>query len=317
MLEFLIHHYYKISKLLLKPFGYYLNQKPHHTPVVNKRYYQGNSINWRLIMEKMPMTSITSGMGIEVLPDVFCLSVQIVNICFIGNPKETNEFVLIDAGMPGSADIIIKEARKRFGDDCKATSIVLTHGHFDHIGAIHDLLEQWNVPVYAHPLEAPFLTGKSDYPPPNPEVEGLVAKMSPMFPRHSIDISSHLKLLKEDGIVPTLPDWRFIHTPGHTPGHISLFRDSDSALVVGDAFTTVEQESLYDVLTQKQEMHGPPAYFTTDWHAASASVKKLAALNPTIAVCGHGLPMADDELLTDLKNLTETFDEKEIPQNRK
>ncbi|WP_226669518.1 MBL fold metallo-hydrolase [Metabacillus litoralis] len=268
-------------------------------------------------MEKMPMTSITSGMGIEVLPDVFCLSVQIVNICFIGNPKETNEFVLIDAGMPGSADLIINEAKKRFGENAKATNIVLTHGHFDHVGAIHDLIKEWDVPVYAHSLEAPFLTGKSDYPPPNPEVEGLVAKMSPMFPRHSIDISTHLQLLQDDGIVPPLKDWRFIHTPGHTPGHISLFRDRDSALVVGDAFTTVEQESLYDVMTQKQEMHGPPAYFTTDWKAASESVKKLEALKPTVAISGHGLPMADDELTTDLRKLAETFDEKEIPENQK
>ncbi|OAS87165.1 MBL fold metallo-hydrolase [Metabacillus litoralis] len=264
----------------------------------------------------MPLTSVTSGMGIELLPDLFCLSVQIVNVCFIGNPRETNEFILIDAGMPGSYEFIMEEAEKRFGADFKLNSIILTHGHFDHVGALHELISKWDVPVYAHPLEEPYLTGKSDYPPPNPKVDGLVAKMSPMFPRHSIDIKPNLKLLSDDGLIPNLPEWHYIHTPGHTPGHISLFRDRDSALIVGDAFTTVEQESLYDVITQKQEMHGPPAYFTTDWQAAKDSVKKLDALKPTIAISGHGLPMTDDELRIELERLSANF-ENEIPENRK
>jgi glyoxylase-like metal-dependent hydrolase (beta-lactamase superfamily II) len=268
-------------------------------------------------MEKMPLTSVTSGMGIEVVPDIFCLSVQIVNVCFIGNPRETNEFILLDAGMPRSYEFIMKEAEKRFGESCKPSSIILTHGHFDHVGALHELIKKWDVPVYAHPLEEPYLTGKSDYPPPNPEVEGLVAKMSPMFPRHSIDISSHLQLLGDDGTIPSLPEWRYIHTPGHTPGHISLFRDRDKALLVGDAFTTVEQESLYDVITQKQEMHGPPAYFTIDWQAAWESVKKLEALKPSIAISGHGLPLADDELRSDLEKLATNFGKTEIPDNKK
>jgi glyoxylase-like metal-dependent hydrolase (beta-lactamase superfamily II) len=267
-------------------------------------------------VEKMPLTSVTSGMGIELLPDLFCLSVQIVNVCFIGNPRETNEFILIDAGMPGSYEFIMEEAKKRFGTDCKLTSIILTHGHFDHVGALPELIKKWDVPVYAHPLEEPYLTGISDYPPPNPKVDGLVAKMSPIFPRHSIDIKSNLKLLSDDGLIPNLPEWHYIHTPGHTPGHISLFRDRDNALIVGDAFTTVEQESLYDVITQKQEMHGPPAYFTTDWQAAWDSVKKLDALKPQIAISGHGLPMADDELRIELERLAANF-ENEIPKNRK
>jgi glyoxylase-like metal-dependent hydrolase (beta-lactamase superfamily II) len=268
-------------------------------------------------MEKMPLSSVTSGMGIEVAPDIFCLSVQIVNICFIGNPRVTNEFILMDAGMHGSHEFIMNEAEKRFGEGCKPTSIILTHGHFDHVGALEELLKRWDVPVYAHYLEAPYLTGKSDYPPPNPEVEGLVAKMSPMFPRHSIDIRSHLKLLDDNGSIPGLSDWQFIHTPGHTPGHISLFRDRDKALIVGDAFTTVEQESLYDVITQKQEMHGPPAYFTIDWHAAWESVKKLEALKPSLAVTGHGLPMANKELRLNLEILSADFAKTEIPENKK
>lgn len=263
----------------------------------------------------MPLTSITSGMGLEVAPDVYCFSVQIVNVVFLGNPKESNEFVLIDAGMPGAEEVIIGEAIKRFGENCKPLGIVLTHGHFDHVGALQELINKWDVPVYAHPLEQPYLNGKSDYPPPNPKAEGLVAKMSPLFPRHSIDIGSHLQLLNGDGSVPCLPNWRYLHTPGHTPGHISLFRDSDQFLIAGDAITTVEQESLYDVITQKQEIHGPPAYFTQDWEAAEQSVKKIEALQPEATITGHGLPMTGKELQSNLKILADNFRETEIPKN--
>jgi glyoxylase-like metal-dependent hydrolase (beta-lactamase superfamily II) len=62
--------------------------------------------------------------------------------------------------------------------------------------------------------------------------------------------------------VPGAPGWRWIPTPGHSPGHISLLRDSDRTIVAGDAFTTTKQESLVAALTQRAEIHGPPMYFT-------------------------------------------------------
>src|SRR5690606_21003093 len=142
----------------------------------------------------------------------------------------------------------------------------LTHGHFDHVGAIIDLIERWKVPVYAHQLELPFLTGKQDYPKPDATVEGgWVAKMSPLFPHEGIDISEHVSALPEDGTIPHMSGWKWIHTPGHTPGHVSIYRESDQVLIAGDAFVTVKQESLYKVLTQEQEISGPPRYLTTDW----------------------------------------------------
>ncbi|WP_240628536.1 MBL fold metallo-hydrolase [Bacillus salacetis] len=266
----------------------------------------------------MPMTSVADGSGIQVLPDLYCHTVQIVNIAFVGNPSVSSEFVLVDAGMPESEEKIIKAAKERFGENAVCKAIVLTHGHFDHVGALEGLIKKWNVPVYAHFAEKPFLTGESSYPPPNTDADsGLVTKLSSMFPRHSIDITTHLHILPEDGTIPVLPGWKYIHTPGHTPGHISLFRDSDQALIAGDAFINVEQEKLYDVLTQKQEIHGPPQYFTTDWQEAWNSVKTLSQLKPLVAVMGHGLPLADDELRTNLDKLARDFGATEIPENKK
>lgn len=262
----------------------------------------------------IPMTSITSGKGQEVRRDIYCLPIQIVNVCFIGDVDRPNEWVLVDTGMPGCADKIIEAANDRFGENNQPKAIILTHGHFDHVGAVVDLVERWKVPVYAHELELPFLTGKLNYPEPDGTVEGgLVAKMSPMFPNESVNLGNHVAPLPSEGTIPEMPGWRWVHTPGHTPGHVSFFRDEDRSLIVGDAFVTVRQDSLYEVLTQKQEINGPPRYFTTDWQEAWDSVKKLEALKPVAAVTGHGLPMMGEELARDLRKLSAEFDRLAIP----
>jgi glyoxylase-like metal-dependent hydrolase (beta-lactamase superfamily II) len=119
--------------------------------------------------------------------------------------------------------------------------------------------------------------------------------------------------LPEDGTIPHVEGWRWIHTPGHAPGHVSLFRDYDRVLVAGDAFVTTKQESLSAALTQRPEMHGPPAYYTIDWRAAEESVDALAALDPYVAVTGHGVAMRGDPLRHDLQELAAHFRERAVP----
>jgi len=111
-----------------------------------------------------------------------------------------------------------------------------------------------------------------------------------------------------------MPGWRWVHTPGHTAGHVSLFRESDRTLIAGDAFVTVKQESALAVLTQKPEVHGPPAYYTTDWSAAWRSVEELESLRPQKAVTGHGVPMVGHELRAGLRTLARDFDRLAIPR---
>ena len=260
----------------------------------------------------IPTTSVGSGVGIEVLPDLYCFTVQIVNVMLVGNSKD--DFVLIDAGMPGSANDIIAAVEDRFGSNSLPKAIILTHGHFDHVGAIIDLVKHWKVPVYAHEIELPFLTGKMSYPEPDPTVEGgMVAKMSPMFPNEPINLGNRVQTLPQDNSVPHMPGFRWIHTPGHSPGHVSLFRDEDKTLIAGDAFITVKQDSLYKVFTQEQEINGPPRYLTPDWKAAKESVIKLQALKPAVAVTGHGLPMSGQLLADSLEKLVREFDSLAVP----
>jgi glyoxylase-like metal-dependent hydrolase (beta-lactamase superfamily II) len=245
----------------------------------------------------------------EVAPDVAYQRLAIVNAVYVGHPDAgSQQWFLVDTGIPGSAPFIRRAAAARFGSAARPAAIVLTHGHFDHIGAIETLLEEWEVPVYVHPLEQPYLNGSSSYPPPDSTVGGLMAALSPLFPRSPIDITPHLVALPRDSTIPGFPEWRLVHTPGHTPGHVSLWREADRTLIAGDAVVTVRQESAYSVMTQDPEMHGPPAYFTPDWDDARQSVRNLAALEPELLVPGHGRAMAGLNMRRALHDLAARFD---------
>src|SRR5436190_18175439 len=144
--------------------------------------------------------------GVWVLKDVF------VNIYMILNPFDGN-WVLVDTGLKWSAHKIKKMAAQLFGENTAPSSIILTHGHFDHTGSLQKLIKEWNVPVFAHFLEVPFLTGKSSYPPPDPGVGGgLMTLLSGMYPTSPINISESLNTLPDNERVPGLPEWKYIHT---------------------------------------------------------------------------------------------------------
>ncbi|MFZ5354891.1 MAG: MBL fold metallo-hydrolase [Bacillota bacterium] len=252
---------------------------------------------------------------IEAAPDVILLEFPLVNLFMIGKERAASgEWVLVDTGTENSAEAIFSAAEKRFGKNSIPGSIILTHGHFDHVGAIKDVLEQWNIPVYAHKNEIPYLTGRKEYLPPDPTVDdGLLAKLSPLFPKEPVHLGDKVKPLPDDGSIPGLPEWKWIHTPGHTPGQISLFRERDRVLISADAVTTVKQESALAVLTKDTELHGPPAYFTTDWHEARLSVERIRNLNPSIIISSHGLPMKGEEMQKQLDILTHEFENVAVP----
>ena len=264
----------------------------------------------------IPMTSINSGKDREVAPYIYYYTNQIVNIVLIGKPDGT--WVLVDAGMPASAKEIIKVAEERFGMGQPPQAILLTHGHFDHVGSIVDLILEWNVPVYAHPMEFPFLTGAQAYPEPDTSVEGgMLAKISSLYPNEPIDIHEALQALPPDGSVPFLPGWQWVHVPGHSPGQVAFFREEDGLLISADAFITVKQDSMYKVLMQKKEVCGPPVYLTTDWDAAYESVQRLEALNPQTVIPGHGTAMSGDELRIGLATLLNDWKELAVPDHGK
>jgi glyoxylase-like metal-dependent hydrolase (beta-lactamase superfamily II) len=252
----------------------------------------------------------------EVTQDILLLQFTIVNSCIVGDPNnKSGEWVIVDTALEGSYDFIINTVEERFGKGSKPKAIILTHGHFDHIGSVKKLIEYWNVPVYAHELEVPYLTGQKDYPQGDPTVGGgMVAEISSRFPHDSVNLGSHVKALPKDGSIPNMPGWRWVHTPGHTEGHIALFRDKDRIIMAADAFCTVRQESILSVLTQNEQISGPPKYLTTDWETAKKSVKLIEDLKPSLAILSHGLPMKGNELTRHLEMLVNNFDNIALPE---
>ncbi|MFC7398305.1 MBL fold metallo-hydrolase [Chelatococcus sp. GCM10030263] len=252
----------------------------------------------------------------EIAPDLAYRRLAIVNVVFFGPPGAGDRgWVLIDTGLPATTGFIRNAAAERFGANARPSAIVQTHGHFDHVGALETLSAEWDVPVYAHPLELPYLDGSASYPPGDPTVGGgAMALAARLYPRGPVNVGSRLQVLPANGDVPGMPGWRWIHTPGHSVGHVSLWRAADRTLIAGDAFITTAQESAYAVAVQKPEMHGPPTYYTVEWDKAGDSVAVLAALAPELVITGHGEPMRGAEMLAALRQLASRFDEIAVPR---
>ena len=249
-----------------------------------------------------------------IAPGVLGLRIVFVNVFTVAHSD--GSWTLVDAGLPLSGSLIRTWCEKSFATPPNA--IVLTHGHFDHVSAADTLAKEWNVPVYAHPLEFPYLTGQKGYPKPNPGAGGgLMSILSPFYPRSPVDLGKRLYPLPEfDGPTAVLPGWEVLHTPGHTPGHVSLYRPEDGILLVGDAFCTTKPESFFEAaLAQQAELHGPPSYFTSDWSQAAASVKKLSNIPATTIAPGHGKPLSGPGLPRALRDLAAEFGRIAVPDN--
>jgi glyoxylase-like metal-dependent hydrolase (beta-lactamase superfamily II) len=240
----------------------------------------------------------------RIAPDVGWQPISFVNAYFVGHSG--GPWVLIDTGLPERAPEIFAAAEARFGAGSRPEAIYLTHGHFDHAGSALALAKRWDVPIFAHRLELPYLTGRANYPPPDPTVGGAIAFLSRFMPYRARDLGDRIRELP-DGPLAGLPNWEWIATPGHSPGHVSYFRTSDRVLLAGDAFATMNMDSWIGLIGGKMELARAAAPFNMDWEATRASVKKLADLRPNVAGCGHGMPMRDGALPERLKDFAKRF----------
>lgn len=221
---------------------------------------------------------------------------------------------LVDTGWANHSDVIRHAADSLFGANTRPTSILLTHIHPDHSGSASELAKGWNVAVYVHEDEVPLAAGTIVPGYENPLDRWLLAPVMRLLPPHLLasaqaaaSLVDVVRPLGGGGRVPGLPGWEWIHTPGHTPGHVSYFRERDRVLISGDALLTVNINSMSDLLLRRYKLAGPPYVSTWSWPAAKTSVVTLARRSPDVLACGHGKLMAGPATARDVRVFAERF----------
>lgn len=184
--------------------------------------------------------------------------------------------ILVDAGIRSSATKILNAIK-----DSDITKHVLTHAHADHQGASSIVCETLNIPLLTSVIEKEHAeSGKVIYDYPNNR--HWIAKFQQRYWAGSGHKVSHL--LREGDEVGS---FTVIETPGHSKGHISLFREKDGVLIVGDTLVNM------NLLTTISGLHEPPGLFTTDRIENRKSIHKLFNLKPKILCFGHGPVLYD------------------------
>jgi glyoxylase-like metal-dependent hydrolase (beta-lactamase superfamily II) len=236
--------------------------------------------------------------------------------------RSGSSWVLIDAASRNCAQLIRKNAESLFGANTRPSAILLTHDHPDHAGSALELARMWDCPVYLHRDELPLavirdLSTVERYA--NPLDRWVILPLLRLVPRRKVESMLSRDSLKgvaqafaPGSAIPGLPDWECIQTPGHTPGHIAIFRTTDRVLITGDAVVTADLNSLpgavlWGLRVNKQKVSGPPWYSTWNRQAAKESVAVLAGLEPRVLASGHGVPMTGEEIARELRALADSF----------
>ena len=194
---------------------------------------------------------------------------------------EENGTTLVDAGLPVQTEEIsaaLVEAGIGVRD---LRRIIFTHQDLDHVGSGAALVRQSGARVLAHSADAPYIEGRLRPLKPTPEMleqrpqmREVLERLEPVGVDEQVENGSHLDLAGGTQV---------IFTPGHMPGHISLYLEGSKILIAGDALTT---EGGY--------LNGPNPSATLDMSTAIRSTQKLADLDIDIIVCYHGGVVSED-----------------------
>jgi glyoxylase-like metal-dependent hydrolase (beta-lactamase superfamily II) len=199
----------------------------------------------------------------HISPNIYKLSIWIGLPISLWAVKEEGGITLVDTGIKQMGKGILKEIdRLKLGP---LQRIVLTHGHPDHTGAIERLRADRNIPVYAHPLEIPYMEGEAPYPD---------KKKASVLVRPGLVQS----LEKAEGELSSIGSLKPFLTPGHTPGHLVFYHQEDDVLLGGDLFTS----------SRKGKLRRPIPLFTANMQVAVASGSIVKLLQPELLSLCHG-----------------------------
>jgi hydroxyacylglutathione hydrolase len=183
--------------------------------------------------------------------------------------------VLVDAGGPPFGRRIGQEIRH----EKRPVSLhVATHAHGDQVGGSHTIVEEFGVPVWAGAADVAACES------------GKVEASGPLGPaiRRMGNFTGFpvAKALAEGDAVG--PGFVVVETPGHTRGHISLWRERDRILIAGDVWFNMSLKST------RVGLRHPPRSVTLDPRKNAASARRLAALEPDLVCFGHGPVLKED-----------------------
>ena len=182
--------------------------------------------------------------------------------------------MLVDAGYSLAAAGIAKRLAGH-----TVTAHAVTHAHADHAGGSKRVCADLGVPLWAPAGDVEALKRGWPDPPPHTGALGKLLARPNGWPAVTPD-----RELREGDEVG---GFKVLDTPGHTPGHIALWRESDRVLIAGDVWFNM------NFLTLRSGLTRPFGFATYDRDRNRESMRLLAELRPAVTCFGHGPVLRD------------------------
>ena len=214
--------------------------------------------------------------NVYIVPDVIANPYIIV---------DADGLTLIDTGLPRNEQTILAYVASLGKSVRDVKRIILTHSDFDHVGSLAALQKLTGARTYASKIEADAIAAGKPSRIPKIPMGSFMRRLRFILMRLFVKVTPLQvdEILTEGQVLPVMGGLRVVETPGHTPGHISLFAPAAGILFCGDSMVT------YDNNIDDE----PRPAATWDQTIAQASIVRQSLLGAHIVCSGHGPVVTD------------------------